>query len=463
MAGANLLKKPADWSSLAAGVEVNQDGSGFRLTRLTDFFDITTDEGLTWLVDGSLVSWDGETGTIRSANNNIEIVNADQGADNKIYKVGFNVPGDFMFDLTIRGNINAASYVVGLTDNLKYPNAMISDGTSNALFFAARLGQSDYRAQDWTAGVNTIGARPAITKNTWRYVRLERVGSIFTVKVFSSEARGGGSLLTTSTVNPCTLATLTNIYFCVAFNGPPLTGTKAFGEFGDFELWNTGVSQRYLSTSPVATMGVVALPVGTIINGLGDLVEKLDGAAGISPEYNINNAGWVGPFASYAAMDADLLATPITITDGVNSVNVRHSHDGDGDEQAEVFVSEGPNLTGAGGGGSQAAIEDVRLGTIYNDGNNTGTLIVPVDADVRLGTGVDASVGSLAVPDKNDVRNGVLVDATTGDYEPVDEGDVALGVQYGSEGVEFTGELVRSFIGEIEIVEVEDNIEVVEV
>lgn len=345
MAGANLLKKPADWSSLAAGVEVNPDGSGFRLTRLTDFFDFTTDEGITWEDDGTGESWENNTGTLRSANGFIELVAADQGEETHAYKAGFSVTGDFLFDFNFKVTSGSGFWMVGLANTSDFPRPSLGDGTTNSLSVGIS-GTSDVRAESFKLGVRTSGDVDGISGSITLYGRLERSGSTFTAKIYSGKGQSG--LLSTSTVNNVSTATLDHIIFITSF-GPGSSSQSNFGTFREMELWN-GITQRYTSTSPVATMGVVALPVGTIINGLGDLIEKLDGSAGISPEYNINDAGWVGPFATYAAMDAALNATPIEITDDTLSVNVRHSHDSDGSEQAEVFVSEGPNLTSVGGG-----------------------------------------------------------------------------------------------------------------
>lgn len=392
MAEANLLKKPLDWDSVAADIEVNPDGSGFRLTRLTDFFDFTTDEGITWEDNGTGELWGNNVGSLRSANNAIELIGANQNQQTRAYKPGFNIPGDFMLDFNYVARASGGgAFQVGVQDNPKFAQAMIGDGTSNALhveFFST----SSHAADTFKNGVRSSSGTDSGPSNTTIYGRLKRAGSTLTWETFSLASRLVGDRLTIRTVNNVSTATMTHVIFVSAFLSAG-SSTRSH-QFTNFELWN-GVTQRYSSTSPVVTMGVVALPVGMVINGLGDLVEKLDGSAGISPAYNINNAGWSAPFASYAAMEVFLNANPITITDGVNSVNVRHSHDSNGDEQAEVFISEGPNLTIVPVACDFPAADDVRDGVFYDSGNLEGNLELPIAADVRSGIGYGSNGNEL--------------------------------------------------------------------
>ena len=188
----------------------------------------------------------------------------------------------------------------------------------------------------------------------------------------------------------------------------------------DIELFDLLIEAGYLSTSPVATMGNVSLTAGTIINGVGNELVDLEGSSTVQAAYNPNDDGWTAPFASIAAMNADLLSNPVTITDTVNSFDVRFTFNSDGVEQAEAFVSEGPNLSGFGAVCDFPSESDVRLNVDYDNANLTG---------------------SAAIPGASDVRDGVAVDATTGTYEPANEADVLLNVQYGANGTEFTGSL----------------------
>ncbi|MGZ6477692.1 MAG: hypothetical protein ACXWQE_00240, partial [Bdellovibrionales bacterium] len=67
---------------------------------------------------------------------------------------------------------------------------------------------------------------------------------------------------------------------------------------------------------------------------------------------------------------------------------------------------------------SDLGIANARAGTPYKanslTNNRTGTLAVPVAADVRVDTAVDAGVGTLNVPARADVRFPRPVDNTTG-------------------------------------------------
>ncbi len=113
------------------------------------------------------------------------------------------------------------------------------------------------------------------------------------------------------------------------------------------------------------------------------------------------------------------------------------------DGETPIIVVRGQvPVTIPAGGASQADIGDVRLGTVYADGALTGTL---------------------AVPPKGDVEQGVATDDGVGTYVQAPEAQVALGFQYGEDGTEFTGESVRSFVGEIEVVEINTTVELVEV
>lgn len=419
MAGANLLKKPADWSSLAAGIEVNPDGSGFRLSSNGTVFEFDTDEGLSFLDNNVSENFLNNAGTIRSAAGGVTLINA----------VGNQITGAFMTlaqslagDFKIIAKINPGSgsnrINIGVADiDWSAIDAVYDTYMSNNSADGIMVNYSTtYRGNSYKAGTRTFSGIETPGAAAPFYLVIERNG---TDAIFSSYSDAAlSSSITTTTINNCSTATMTDLMLGCSINTGALTVVMHIERV---EVIN-GLT-RYSSSSPVATMGVVALPVGFIVNGLGDLVEKLDGTAGISPAYNINNAGWSAPFATYAAMEAFLLANPITITDGVNSVNVRHSHDSDATEQAEVFLSEGPNLTGGAGGSPD----------------------FPAEADVRLGVDYDNAVltGSLIVPAVSDVRDGVGVDATTGTYEPADEADVLLAVQYGAGGTEFTGSLLR--------------------
>lgn len=81
---------------------------------------------------------------------------------------------------------------------------------------------------------------------------------------------------------------------------------------------------------------------------------------------------------------------------------------------------------------------NVRNGTSVGAGAS-GTAYIPSAANVRAGTATDATTGTLAVPSPNDVRSGTNVDATTGNATFPGQIHVENGVQYGTNGTQYTG------------------------
>lgn len=346
MAGAHLLKKPSDWSSLATGVEINPDGSGFRLKQghIDDFNDGSLDSVFTAVTggSGSVVEASNKLAIISPANADVAMIEYDAGLDlstlENYIELKFAVGAESIHIMNLFNPGTSFPIAGGATANgvwLQFlnspPTTLIMNGLTGG-------------------GTPTGSVSITIVLNT-TYVAKFWITSTQLVYQLWNEAKtvmlGGGavdlSLTQKSSDSP-------QLIFGDARNN---------GWTCDIEIFDLTIEDGiFSSSSPVATMGVVALPVGFIVNGLGDLVEKLDGTAGISPAYNINDVGFTAPgtFSSYGNMDAFLNANPITITDPINSADIQHSHDSDSTEQAEVFVCEGPNLTGGGGGGGTSPI-----------------------------------------------------------------------------------------------------------
>ena len=347
----NFLKSLSAWV-LAAGIEINPDGSGFRLARQTDFFNFETDEGITWEDAGSGEAWGNNLGTLRSANDLIELIGGQQGSRTRAFKAAFSILGDFTLDYKLRGLAGSGLFMVGVADNSKYPfgvGGMSGDGISNALLatyqgFGASLTRTF--SEPFKLGVATADGPNSWPISITSYVRLERSGTTFTQKVYSDEARSGGGLIFTITSLNVSIATMDRILFISAYNSGSGIG---YNVLSDFELFN-GITNRYLNTSPVATMGWVSLAAGAVVNGVGNEITELEGSSTIQAAYRANNGAWTSPFASIALMNADLLANPVTITDDTDSFDVRLTFNSDGLEQAEAFISEGPDLTGGAGG-----------------------------------------------------------------------------------------------------------------
>lgn len=154
----------------------------------------------------------------------------------------------------------------------------------------------------------------------------------------------------------------------------------------------------YATTSPVASMGWVALTAGIIITGIGNEITELQGSSTIQAAYRANNGAWSSPFASIALMNAFLEANPVTITDEINSFDIRLTFNSNGLDQAEAFVSEGPDLDFV-AVCDFPGVGEVTEGTVYDDGNLTGT------------------------------------------YKEVPEDKAELDFEYGADGTEFKGEL----------------------
>ena len=198
----------------------------------------------------------------------------------------------------------------------------------------------------------------------------------------------------------------------------------------------------FSDASPIATSPKFAIDQNTLDAITPILLQLiLEGTATIKFQWNLNDDGFNGTFLTPAQLLAALAG--LSITDHINSMQFMYQFNSNTIDQAAILLPQTKaEASGITAGADQAAIGDVRLNTVYNDGNNTGTL---------------------AVPPKGEVGQGVATDDGVGTYVKASVADVAQGVQYGEDGTALIGEFIRSFIGEIEIVEVSNEIELVEV
>ena len=178
--------------------------------------------------------------------------------------------------------------------------------------------------------------------------------------------------------------------------------TDAYAGVGVFQYYH-----RLYPLGPLtAIMGEVAGD-GAIIEQI-PITESVETGATSRYKYNLNGAG-LSAENTLAELKANLVGQAMTTLD------LQWIVTSDG-EAAASFDMNGGVL----GGADYPIITDVRLGTVYNNGNLTGAAAIPGASDVRV-----------AVP----------VDATVGDYVPAGVDVVLEDEQYGSLGTEFTGTL----------------------
>ncbi len=203
--------------------------------------------------------------------------------------------------------------------------------------------------------------------------------------------------------------------------------------------WGEPDSINYSQVSPVATSPWFAIDQDTLDAVTSILLQLiLEGTATIKFRVALNGDALAGSFLTPAQLLAALNGQ--SITDHANSMQLEAQFNSNGTDQALLLVPQTKAEADAViPSGSQAAIEDVRNGTIYNDGALTGTAFIPAKSDTRKDTPVDDGVGTLAVVPASDVRLDVPTDDTVGNYVPAIEARHALGDSYGSNGTEFTG------------------------
>lgn len=338
-AHAALIKLPAaaTWT-LASDLEVNEET--IRLTRLTDFFDFTTDEGLTWEDNGAGDVWGNDAGQLRSANNGIELFEINQISDTRAQKSGFSVAGDFKLEIGFKWDQGTPLVAIGLTNTDLYWAGMLGDGSTDALFFY-RTGVIGFNAASIKAGVQSLGVVQNMTRQVFRYYRLERVGTTLNVRMFDDRAMT--NQIGIATLANCTTATLTKIVHASSFGGGG-SGTGA-GLVSFVELWSTGVTERYLSTSPVAEMAS-ALTVGVNIDQI-DLAEDTESGADIKYQHNIG-AGYTGIWNTLAFMQTALVNTsPATL-------RIKAQFNSDGDAQGTLDLKGTLSVVGSDDGGGSA-------------------------------------------------------------------------------------------------------------
>ena len=206
----------------------------------------------------------------------------------------------------------------------------------------------------------------------------------------------------------------------------------------DWIRYNEPDGINYSQASPTATSPWFAIDQNTLDAVTAILLQLiLEGTSTIKFQWALNNGAFNGSFLTPAQLLAALVGQ--SITDHTNSMRLMAQFNSNGDDLPRILLPQTKAEASGVSGGSQAAIEDVRLGTVYNDGNLTGTAAIPAKSDTRLDTPVDDGVGTLAVAPPSDVRLNVLTDDTVGNYVPAIEANHALGDSYGSNNTEFTG------------------------
>ena len=224
-----------------------------------------------------------------------------------------------------------------------------------------------------------------------------------------------------------------------AFFGDARTDTSRTGaDLFRFERWPNEGRENYSTTSPTATSPWFAIDQNTLDAVTAILLQLiLEGTSTIKFQWALNNGAFNGSFLTPSQLLAALVGQ--SITDHTNSMRLMAQFNSNGNDLPQMLVPQTKAEASGLSGGSQAPIEDVRNGTIYNDGALTGTAFIPAKPDTRKDTPVDDGVGTLAVASANDVRENVPTDDTVGNYVPAVEANHALGDSYGSNGTEFTG------------------------
>ena len=223
------------------------------------------------------------------------------------------------------------------------------------------------------------------------------------------------------------------------FTGSPRTNASVPSNYiRRYIRYSEEAGINYSQASPVATSPWFAIDQNTLDAITAILLQLiLEGTSTIKFQWALNNGAFNGSFLTPAQLLAALVGQ--SITDKTNSMRLMAQFNSNGDDLPRILLPQTKAEASGVSGGSQAAIEDVRNGTIYNDGALTGTAFIPAKADTRSGTPVDDGVGTLAVAPPSDVRLNVATDDTVGNYVPAIEANHALGDSYGSLGTEFTG------------------------
>jgi len=321
MAGENLLKKAADWDSLAAGIEA-VDGA-IRLATGSGGWDGNS-------LDGTVTPpapW-AITGSMSVVESRLIYVNDLAGAGDFAALNNPNWNENFTTGLTLHFRA-LAKFSSGLDGVAIH----IDDGVSN---WTINFNASGIIIKG--AGTTTISTKNQIA---WGEIFGFINNDLLTLWIFNDFTQTWEVLVT----NNAPAGTAANRIIFGSITGPGVQGVS----YWDLVRWKSSQDVTpFLTTSPVSTMGVVALPVGFIVNGLGDFRTSIAGSGTLKASYNINNAGWSGLFDDIEALNVFLLANPIEITDGTNSVDLRMTHGSDGLEQVQFWPGEGPNLTGGG-------------------------------------------------------------------------------------------------------------------
>jgi hypothetical protein len=355
----NLLKKPANWSSLAAGIEVNPSGSGLRLKQgiIDDFNDASLDPAFT--------AYSGAGGSVVEAGGKLSLISGAAAQFAMIeYDAGLNLTRENYMKIEFAVNASSTSLLALMNPGNSFPTT--GSGTSTGEWLQIFNVGTTLFMQGLTGGGGAVGqVTTTIVLGTTYVIELWVTSTQLVYQLWNAAQ---------TVMLDCGFVDLTATQKSSDAPQVAFGDSKSDSRTCNIEIFDLIIEDGIFSSlSPVSTMGVVALPVGFVVNGLGDWLTNLDGTASLQTAYNINNAGWSAAFASPAAMEAFLNANPITITDAINSVDTRAFHNSNGSEQSEFFVSEGPDLTGGAAACDFPAVGTVTKDVIFDNGNLVGT------------------------------------------------------------------------------------------
>lgn len=339
MAGANLLKKAADWDSLATGLEAVDgaislqvggggawDANSLEMNVLPPSPWISDGTEFAGVVEGQLVEIN-DTSPAGGARRNFQLLPPNWDED----------------------------FSVGFTAYIKM-RSLIWTGF-NGQVLTVDDGSEAYDIQLKPESIDIIGSS-SNNHITGKYIWLEifisidsSVASFWIFNTFTNK----WDLLRVG------LAPDASSVERVLFGS---NSSPAFGHgFWDFLRWKSAIEATpFRTTSPVSLMGAVSLPVGFIVNGVGNYRTSIAGSATLKPSINFNNAGFSAAFDSIEDLNIELLANPVEITTATDSLDLRNAHGSNGLEQSQFWPGEGPNLTGTGGGGADDKLIGGSLG-----------------------------------------------------------------------------------------------------
>lgn len=323
MAGFNLLKKAEDWTSLAAGLRAYEGA-----------IELEAGQGLAW--DGNSLEMDVLPSSpwinTVTGGSTFSIV---EGQLLEIY-----APSTFLLSYS---SLNSPTwdenFTTGFQSHIKC-NSVLYSGNA-ALRFDVSDGSGLYRIELHPDRLVVKGASTDTTIDVAKYPFPELfilvVNNLMSIWIFNPFTDTWDSILTGK-------APLANSTDLISFGN---LGTSAIGRgfFGFIRWRSTVVTTPYNPFSPVATMGAVALPIGTVINGLGNFRTSKAGSSTLQAQYNINDSGWSSLFDDIEALNSFLFNNPVTVTNKTKSLDLIMVPGSNGFEQAKFWPGEGPNLT----------------------------------------------------------------------------------------------------------------------